>query len=168
MSLKFNSSNKTSLISRNSITQAYKNGWNFIRSKGNYNSGIDFFSIHWEVNSDSPNIIRFHVESPREEVDQNLNNLKFEIITDIKDNLKHAESLLKKGTLVNSLRSNNEKNIRNNKSSEVFHVSLDESYDYPRVKEAVNLVNNDLNQFLDQFILKHTERIKKLNLRDTY
>lgn len=168
MSLKFNSSDKTSYISRNSITQAYKNGWNFNRSNGNYKSGINFFSIHWEVNSDSPNLIRFHVESPIQTVDQNLNDLKFEIISEIKGNLKNANLLLKNGILVNSSRSNNEKNIRNNKSSEVFHVSLDESYDYHRVKESINLINNDLNQFLDQFILKHAERIRELNLKDIY
>lgn len=168
MSLKFNSSDKTSLISQNSITQAYKSGWNFVRFGGSYSSGKNFFSIHWEVNSSSANLVRFHVEAPTEKEDKNLNDLKYQIVNEIKNNLHEAESLIKEGQIVESVRASKEKNIKNDKSSEVFHVVLDDSYDYKKVKEGIILVNKNLRGFLDQYIQKHSERFKKLNLKDKY
>lgn len=80
MNLKTTQNDNTGLKSQNKIINAYRKYWNLSRFGGNYATGKNFFSIHFEVSSSSPNLIRFHVESPTFKIDEKINSIKNEII----------------------------------------------------------------------------------------
>lgn len=65
------------------LTLAYEPGWDWSRFGGNYDSGGDFFAVHWEVKERDPLNIRLHVESPKQMVDSKLNALKQSVIEDV-------------------------------------------------------------------------------------
>jgi len=167
MSLKFKSGSDSSRISRTDVTLGHRDGWDLSRFKGDYKSGKNFFSVHYEVDSKKPNIIRFHVESPKFDIDEKLNTIKNNLIEDIKNNIKEITSSLKKGEIKDSVGTYNLINIKNDKCSEVFQIILDEKLEYSKAKENIKIVDNDLGKFLDTLIKKYSDNLKKLNLENT-
>lgn len=164
MTLIIKTTKDTSLISQNSITKAYRENWNLNRFGGDYSSGKNFFYIHWEVNSDSPNIIRFHIESPKYEIDQKLNDIKALIIEDIKNTLSEINSILKKHSIKDSSRSNKTTNIQNNKSSEVFQVILNKDIEFVNVKKELTEIDLLVGDLIDQKVSIYLPTLKKLNM----
>lgn len=169
MGLMFRSGIDKARISKTDITIGYRDGWDLSRFGGNYTSGKNFFSVHWEISNDSPNIVKFHVESPRagEKDDEKINNIKCKLIADIKENINEIILTLKNGNFKDSSRTNNLKNIKNNKSSEVFQIILDETTNYNKAKESIKLVDDDLSKNIDIYIKKYSDELKKLNLIET-
>lgn len=144
MGLKFRSGTDKARISKTDITIGYRDGWDLSRFGGNYTNGKNFFAVHQEINTDSPNVVRFHVESPKSNVDEKINNIKCKLIGDIKDNINEIILKLKNGTFKDSSRTYNLENIKNNKSSDVFQIILDETTNYNKARESIELIDNDL------------------------
>jgi hypothetical protein len=164
MTLTIKSTKDTSLISQNSITKGYRKDWNLNRFGGDYGSGKNFFYIHWEVNSDSPSIIRFHIESPKFEIDQKLNDIKALMIEDIKNILPEITNIIKDDFIKDSSRTNKVSNIKNNKSSEVFQIILEKEIQFKEVKQKLIEIDKLIGNILDKEVSKYLPTLKKLNM----
>jgi len=144
------------------LIKAYKENWNYSKNHGNYDSGENFLSIHWEVKNNYPNKVRLHVESPKESVDSELNKLKMKIIITIMSKVDKLRDELNKGELVISSLVDN---AYKNKSTEVFHISFDD-------KDIINLdkkqkiikAHENLGDFIDDYVKKYENQIEALNL----
>lgn len=131
------------------LIKAYKKDWNWEKHGGNYESGKNFLSIHWEVRKKSNKKVRLHVESPTSEKDLVLNNLKSRIIisilskiVQIKENLNTKKGKIKIGSMLNY--------VNKNKSSEVFKIELEKNN--LTMKERIDIIHNNIGSIIDEIL----------------
>lgn len=145
------------------LVKGYLPNWNYTRNSGNFAKGKDFLSLHWEVKDDSLNIVRFHVESPKYEIDKELNRIKYKIIVGILASILEIEKLItvgevKTGTMLN--------NIDNDKCTEVFRVILNSGCILTSYDENIELVNHQVGKVINKVVSRYSNEIKNLGLNE--
>ncbi|NTV68386.1 MAG: hypothetical protein HGB06_12085 [Chlorobaculum sp.] len=139
--------------------------WEWSRRGGNYNNHRDFFTIHWEIQESKPNEVRFHVESPIAEVDQNLNDIKKNIISRfISDGFligKIRDEILSAGYEYKVGRRITEKCIRKYKSIEPFRIIIPKCFELPSFEENIEHIHNAFGQTIHSVIEPYLIEIKK-------
>mgnify|MGYP001595006719 CR=1 FL=1 len=143
------------------LCKGYLVNWNFSRNNGSYSKGKDFLSIHWEIGQSSADIVRFHVESPIDSVDNELNFIKNKIITLILAKLKDIKNCIKIGELKTGLRLSN---TNSNKSTEVFKVILYPNNVFSTHEENIKQVHNQVEGIINDVVMKFTLDIEKIGL----
>jgi hypothetical protein len=97
--------------------------WRRSRRGGCYDSGIDFFDVHWEAHDHDPAAIKLHVEAPRLAVDAQLNSLKERLIRALlRSGIKEA-AIARGFQWERGLRAS-ETPVQRNKSTEAFRIVL--------------------------------------------
>lgn len=143
------------------LNKAYLANWDFSRNNGSYSKGKDFLSIHWEIKEDSPNEVRFHVESPIYSIDNELNLIKSKIIILLLANLIELKNRVTIGELKVGL---NVYKIDTNKSTEVFKVILDQNNMLSTDEENIKQVNAQVEDIINKVIMKFILNIKNIGL----
>ena len=63
------------------LEHGHELNWHRSKNGGHYNRHQDFFWVHWEIGDAKPCSIKFHVESPRVDVDAELNGIKQDMVS---------------------------------------------------------------------------------------
>lgn len=98
--------------------------WAWHRRGGSYAEHRDFFVVHWELQLRYPNDVRLHVESPRAEVDEQLNAIKADVVDALLSAAVEAE-VERRGFAYVRGRKISEACVRRYKSTEPFRVVVD-------------------------------------------
>ncbi len=61
-------------------TFGHEQGWHWSKNQGNHARGRDFFWVHWEISDGKPNHVKLHIESPKSEIDPELNAIKEQLV----------------------------------------------------------------------------------------
>jgi len=143
------------------LVKAYRKNWNFSRNKGSYNTHRDFFSTHWEIHAHSPNLVRMHVESPKNEVDSELNVIKLRLIIGILSRIDKIIEAIKCGEIYIGTRL---LSSDKNKSTEVFHVLLDDEFAEASETMKVDKVDDEVGDLIDEVVKKFEKEFQDQNL----
>lgn len=134
--------------------------WTWSRRGGDYKNGRDFFTIHWEIQENKPNEVRFHVESPTVEVDNKLNDIKNDIVSIfLRDDIKRV--ILSKGFDYKIGSRISEKCIRRYKSTEPFRIIMPKHFELPSFEENIKLIHNIFRPTIDSAIELYLIQIKE-------
>ncbi len=147
------------------LKKAYRKDWNYSRNQGSYKTHSDFFSVHWEVRAHSPNKVRLHVESPERKVDCELNFLKLKVIIGVFSQIDKIVKLINYGDfkIGSKLFSADD-----NKSTEVFHVELDNNNSEEKESKKIEIVDNDIGHIVDLVLKKFEKDILGLGLKASF
>lgn len=134
--------------------------WDWSRNGGCYNSGRDFFSVHWEVRERDPAGIRLHVEAPTESTDGALNSIKRQVLvallaSDIESIAQQKCYAYKRGTKI-SLES-----IRDNKSTEAFRLVVDSGQRKATSEQDIATVHDFLGSHVDQVLTQFRDKVSQ-------
>lgn len=134
--------------------------WEWSRRGGDYKNGRDFFTIHWEMQENKPNEVRFHVESPNFNEDPRLNNLKVDIVLrflkdDIRKAIYSADFEFKSGRRIS------ENCIRKYKSTEPFRIILPKRFLLPSAEENIEQIHNIFRKTIDVAIAPYLTKIQE-------
>ena len=146
------------------LVKAYRRNWNFSRNKGSYNTHRDFFSTHWEIHVHSPNIVRMHVESPKNEMDSELNVIKLRLIIGILSRIGKIIEVIKCGDIITGTRL---LSADKNKSTEIFHVLLDDKFAEESETLKVERVDDEVGDLIDEVVKRFEKEFQDQNLNST-
>jgi hypothetical protein len=134
--------------------------WEWSHNGGSYYTHKDFLWMHWEIQEKSPNEIRFHVESPTEQIDPALNGIKEDIVNEVlsTQTLNKIESA---GFTIQKGRRVSQKCVRGFKSTEPFRVLLREDQAKSSMKENLLFVHEKAGAVLQEIIDRYLDRIKE-------
>jgi len=132
----------------------YEQGWHWSVRKGGHVSGQDFFWVHWEISNHKPNDVKLHVESPKASVDEDLNNLKQEVIEQLLA-VQFQKLIEDRGwEFVRGIQLKAE-SIEKNKSTQVFRVVLPSEQKKETHQENIEMVNSvagkEINEVIQRF-----------------
>lgn len=143
------------------LEKGFPKSWDKSRNNGNYDVGLDFFSVHWEVHIPKfASSIRLHVESPRYEKDPILNDLKQEVIaaitsSDIASVIQNRGCSYRVGSRISS------SHIQKNKCTEVFRVELMDNQRRPTHREDIEKVHTQFGPAVDAVLQRFEERLRE-------
>lgn len=146
------------------LCKAYLENWNFSRNNGSYAKGKDFLSIHWEIAGNSPDKVRFHVETPIYSIDNELNLIKSKIIILLLSKLIEIKDCVTVGELETGIKLSE---IDINKSTEVFKIILVKKNICTTPEENIKLVNIQLEDIINNVIEKFALAIKNKGMINT-
>ena len=136
----------------------YEAGWHWSRSKGSYDTGTDFFWVHWEISDSSPSHVKLHVESPNAATDLALNAIKQEVV----------KALIASG-LQSSLKRHGYKCvvgskakpgfIAQHKSTQAFRIDLIEEQRQSTHQANIEMVNGVAGKFIREVLQRFATRI---------
>ena len=155
MSLNF----KSGKLQGGEFEQCWLEEWSWSKSGGSYFKGRNFLDIHWEVQLKSSSCVRLHVEAPKYGVDRVLNTIKLEIINsilecrEIQKTVMYKKFIYKRGSRIS------EEQVRNNQSTEVFHVEFNRS---GNSKEKMMVVHKLLSALVDSKIAVFRRLLKAI------
>jgi len=132
-------------------------------------NGKAFFSVNWQVNlpkdgqDDKPiwnHRVRLQVESPTLEMDSTLNDLKWDAIQAIQ-NLDVEKTLVDAGFGYDAkgLRTS-EKSVRQNKTTTVFYVVLNEKQANLEPDEKLKTVHTAVGSKVDEIVKRFAKRLE--------
>jgi hypothetical protein len=137
--------------------------WNWTRSGGHYFAKRDFFCVHWEVHhpADSPDFahsVRFHVESPSESNDSQLNGIKGEIIEALLSSSLEGVAVekgfaYKKGSRTSSAL------IQKNQCTEAFRVTLPDAKLGATPQQNIEIVHAALGDEVERVLERFYETL---------
>jgi hypothetical protein len=134
--------------------------WFWIKNGGSYKKGINFFSVHWEIQCKYPNIIRFHVESPKYHVDSILNSIKSEFIGSILKDKEIEQSILASSFVYEIGKRISDEAIQQYKSTEAFKIKLKENQVKSDACDNIKAVHKILLVNIDKILEKFANRLK--------
>jgi len=138
----------------------HEQGWHWSTRKGGHASGQDFFWVHWEISSDRPNDVKLHVESPKASVDEELNNLKQEVIKQLltvqfQKLIENSDWEFARGIRLKT------ESIENNKSTQVFRVVLPPEQKKETHQQNIEMVNSVAREAINEVLAPFKDRLDK-------
>lgn len=122
------------------LVYGYEVGWHWLKNKGGYNQGRDFFWVHWEIGGGKPNNVKLHVECPKAQTDADLNAIKKEMVNRFLS--AHFKSLVeqygfvyKRGSRVKT------EHMEKYKCTSPFHVLLTNEQSQNSHQDNIEMVN---------------------------
>lgn len=111
-------------LSRGELAEAARDGWDWSRQGGKYSNHKNFFGVHWQVQTESVNRIRLHVQSPTRDKGAVLNRIKCELVGALR--IAGIEQIANQhGYAYDDTQGRTTTDaMENNKSTEVFQVVL--------------------------------------------
>jgi len=138
----------------------HEQGWHWSVRKGGHASGEDFFWVHWEISNDRPNDVKLHVESPKASADEELNNLKQEVIEQLLA-VQFQKLIEDRGwEFVRGVQLKAE-SIENNKSTQVFRVVLPSEQKKGTHQENIEMVNSIAGEEISEIIQRFKGQLDK-------
>lgn len=134
--------------------------WEWITKRGGYKKGYGFFTVHWEVQHNSPSIARLHVESPKYDDDNNANGIKSKIISKLCGLADIQRVVESKGYIYKEGKKTNQEHIRRYKSTEAFKVIINASV-VSDIRNNISIVNDLLYGMLSPIIEQHREELNR-------
>lgn len=142
------------------FSQGFLDHWEWEKNGGNYKDGRDFFSIHWEIQHKSPDIVRFHVTSPNYTADPSLNNIKLNLVKSILENKDIFFCFSSRGFFCEPGKMISKASIQDNKSTEAFKIKLKESQKANTARENIVVVHREVTKSLNPILDKFCSQLK--------
>lgn len=145
----------------NELERGGPRSWDWTKNGGHYFNHRDFFSVHWEIHlPKTPGVLRLHVESPRFEISETLNDLKGEVVeslraTRFRHEVESAGYGFKAGSRVST------EAIKANKCTEVFRVILTPKQRGETHRAEIEQVQQSIGAGIDEVLRRFTPRLRE-------
>lgn len=133
-----------------------------VKYKTAYRSGKGFFTVHWEVQANSPEKVLLHVEAPVQAVDASLNDLKRQVIQALLDSDIKLEAKRNGLNIDVGQNAENVDRIKVDKSTGIFLITLPDSLWEADVLDKMLYVDNILGLQVQDVLYQFGDRIRGL------
>lgn len=136
----------------------YEEGWHWSKNGGNYNSGRDFFSVHWEISDHKPGDVKLHIESPKSNVEPKLNEIKKEMVEQFLS-VRFKNLVEEKGFVYVVGRNIGSSSIEKNKSTQAFRVAVSNEQRLGSHQANIEMMNSIAGEAVREVVGRFAKQI---------